>query len=148
MVECSGHLFTVGKVHRNFGRRGRRHSLSHEDVNQVRRGIQHSPLQLDGIILGRHVRQIARWRMTTRTMPVTVKERSATLRVPGDHIADLVRKAIRNVGCARMQERRNIGDLLRCKGRESGHASIQPPVPNHRTDHVTLVVVQHQRGAN
>src|SRR5579871_2217556 len=43
-----------------------------------------------------------------------------------------------------MQKSRNILDLLIRERRERRHAPLQSPVSYHRSDRVTLVVVQHQ----
>jgi hypothetical protein len=81
--------------------------------------------------------------MAVGAMPVTIKERSAFLRVPGDHVANFVRKTIRYIRCARVQESGNVRDLLRSERRKGWHTSIWPPLPNNRADHVSFIVMRH-----
>src|SRR5712675_512110 len=148
MIKDSRKPFTGRELDSNFGGRGRRYRSPQKHINQAWRGIQHSALQLDRFVLGRHMREITSRRVTARAMPVTVEERSALLRVTRDQIADLVGKAIADVSRSRMQKGRNIGDLLGGKRRERRHPSLRPPVSDNGADHITLVVMEHQSRAH
>src|SRR5947209_8720660 len=88
------------------------HGLAEEYINDVRRGIQHPALQLYGFIPVRNMREIAGGRVTRIAVASTIEERRTFPRITGDDLADFIRKTIRDVCRTRVQEGRDVSNLL------------------------------------